>query len=87
MVMEKGIFANLLARLETLEKRPTLKYLGTYDPDTQYQQGDFVTHSGSLWHCKSACQGQKPPNTNWWQLAVKHGRDGKNAQPKGPTVR
>jgi hypothetical protein len=82
MLRTQGIIAWLNDRIEALEQRPVLKYCGVYDEAKPYTPGNMVTHSGSIWHCKSACQGQKPPG-HCWQLAVKHGRDGKDApQPK-----
>jgi hypothetical protein len=78
---------HLGARIHALEQRPVVKYCGVYDQAKAYVPGNMVTHNGSVWHCASACEGQKPPG-NCWTLAVKHGRDGKDApQPKVPVVR
>jgi hypothetical protein len=77
---ERGIVAWLNDRLEILEQRPVVKYCGVYDQAKAYLPGNMVTHNGSIWHCASACEGQKPPG-NCWTLAVKHGRDGKDAKP------
>lgn len=49
----------------------TSHYKGVFSADTAYQVGDFVTRHGSLWHCKSACQGEF--NHDNWTLAVKKG--------------
>lgn len=46
-------------------------YKGVFSSDVAYQVGDFVTRNGSLWHCKSACQGDF--NHENWTLAVKKG--------------
>ena len=46
-------------------------YKGVFSADMAYQVGDFVTRHGSLWHCKSACQGAF--NHDNWTLAVKKG--------------
>lgn len=46
-------------------------YKGVLSSDVAYQVGDFVTRNGSLWHCKSACQGDF--NHENWTLAVKKG--------------
>jgi hypothetical protein len=73
---------HLGARIYALEQRPVVKYCGVYDQTKAYVPGNMVTHNGSVWHCASACEGQKPPGPSW-TLAVKHGRDGKDApQPK-----
>jgi hypothetical protein len=77
---------HLGSRLHALEQRPAVQYRGVWQDSEPYTPGHMVTHNGSIWHCKSACQGQKPPG-NCWTLAVKHGRDGKDAQPKEPVVR
>ncbi len=45
----------LLDRLDALEaQQKNLKYVGTYEAGRQYQPGNFVTCSGSLWHCDTA---------------------------------
>lgn len=48
----------------------------------EYEQGDAVTRGGSVWIATkktSAQPGQEPFED--WVLAVKHGRDGKDAEP------
>jgi hypothetical protein len=86
MLRTQGIIAWLNDRIEALEQRPTVQYKGVYTDEAAYVPGHMVTHNGSVWHCKSACQGQRPPG-NCWTLAVKHGRDGKDAPLKQPVVR
>lgn len=46
-------------------------YKGVFSTEMAYQVGDFVTRNGSLWHCKSPCQGEF--NHDNWTLAVKKG--------------
>lgn len=46
-------------------------YKGVFSTEMAYQVGDFVTRNGSLWHCKSPCQGEF--NHDNWTLAVKQG--------------
>jgi hypothetical protein len=78
---------HLGTRIHALEQRPVVKYCGVYDEAKAYVPGNMVTYNGSVWHCASACEGQKPPGPAW-TLAVKHGRDGKDApQPREPVVR
>jgi hypothetical protein len=79
MLRKQGIIAWLNDRIEALEQRPSVQYKGVYTDEAAYVPGHMVTDRGSVWHCKSACQGQRPPG-NCWTLAVKHGRDGKDAQ-------
>jgi hypothetical protein len=81
-----GILDNLIGRIETLEQRPTVQYKGVYTDEAAYVPGHMVTHNGSVWHCKSACQGQKPPG-NCWTLAVKRGKDAQPVQKSEPVVR
>jgi hypothetical protein len=73
-----GIFSNVLSRIETLEQRPAVKYVGVYDQAMAYVPGNMVTSGGSVWHCDRACTGTRPPGPPW-TLAVKHGKDGKPA--------
>jgi hypothetical protein len=81
-----GILDNLITRIETLEQRPVVKYCGVYDQAKAYVPGNMVTHNGSVWHCASACEGQKPPGPSW-TLAVKRGKDAQPAQRSEPVVR
>jgi hypothetical protein len=83
---DRGIFANILGRIETLEQRPVVKYCGVYDQAKAYVPGNMVTHNGSIWHCASACEGQKPPGPSW-TLAVKRGKDASPPQRSEPVVR
>jgi hypothetical protein len=72
----------LAAKVEELERgqsEPTLRYVGVWRSDRAYRQGDFVSHSGSLWHCNSPTD-LRPGEGGGWQLAVKAGRDGKDAR-------
>jgi hypothetical protein len=76
--------AALESRVEELERRPTLRYLGVWTVDRAYTPGDFVTYAGSLWACSVACVGVKPGkitnSPSRWQLAVKAGRDGRDVR-------
>ena len=71
----------LLRRIEELEaQQKNWKYRGAWDNDTDYQVGNFTTHSGSLWHAKADSRGKRPGiNPEQWQLAVKRGGDGRTA--------
>lgn len=68
-------------RVAQLEARPSAKYCGTWQPDATYQNGDMVTRSGSVWACQANHVRSTPgvDHTNW-RLAVKRGRDGKDAR-------
>lgn len=70
-------------RIDELEARPSMQHRGVWRADTQYQQGDVVSHGGSGWVCKTACQSQKPGEApRHWRLFVKRGRDGKGGGAK-----
>ena len=60
-------------RLAALEKRPELRYLGTWVKGN-YEPGNAVTHDGSLWVCVAPTKGRPGPAAGW-RLAVKRGRD------------
>jgi integrin beta 3 len=53
---------------------------GVYSEEREYATGDAVTWGGSLWIAQ-APTAQKPGQSETWRLAVKRGRDGKDAQP------
>lgn len=52
---------------------------GVYSEEREYATGDAVTWGGSLWIAQ-APTAQKPGQSDTWRLAVKRGRDGKDAQ-------
>lgn len=70
----------LRKRIAELEARPQMKYCGVFEDDRAYGPGEFVTYGGSIWHCRSAAAGGRPGSSSSWQLAVKHGRDGRDAR-------
>lgn len=64
---------------------PVMIYRGVYEYGRRYEVGDVVTFGGSAWHC-NAPTGAKPDEhtddpVKPWTLAVKRGRDGKDAAP------
>ena len=70
-------------------KVPVMLHAGVWKDSGDYEQGDTVTHRGSIWHCD--LDGTKDiPGTpgSGWTLCAKHGqngRDGKDGDqgPKG----
>lgn len=56
-----------------------LRYLGTHDEGARYELGDAVTRGGSLWIARARTT-SRPGADSTWQLAVKAGRDGKDAR-------
>ena len=69
----------LQQRLATLEAKPHVKFCGVYQSGQTYAPGDAVTHQGGLWVCKAETCGTPSQDFVGWQLAVKRGRDGKDA--------
>jgi HK97 family phage portal protein len=67
----------LLERIAALEARG---WVGIWEDGKEYQPGQMVTHSGSVWHCNGPTM-EKPGAHIDWTLAVKRGRDGKDAKP------
>jgi hypothetical protein len=68
------------SRLRTLECRPRLLYRGVYRDDQHYEPGDAVTYGGSTWIAHEATQARPGDGATPWQLAVKAGRDGRDAR-------
>lgn len=49
--------------------------------EQEYQRGDMVTWAGSVWHADKATSAKPDTPDSGWKLAVKRGRDGKDAKP------
>jgi hypothetical protein len=60
---------------------PVPVYRDVYKEGTEYERGDMVTWGGAVWHCDAPTKDK--PGTENWTLAVKKGRDGKDAKPNG----
>lgn len=57
----------------------TPEYVGVFKEAETYEPGDMVSWAGSTWHCDEP-KGLKPGSPDsGWTLAVKKGRDGKDA--------
>lgn len=66
--------------LETHELHfPVVLDKGVFVPGTAYEKGDAVTWGGSLWIAQEDTT-DKPETSKAWRLAVKRGRDGKDAE-------
>ncbi len=57
---------------------PALIYRNVWREGETYQRGDMVTWAGSIWHCDKGDCTTKPDGGDF-TLAVKRGRDGKDA--------
>lgn len=63
---------------------PVVLDRGVFKDGTEYASGDGVTWGGSYWIAQAATT-DKPGLSDAWRLAVKKGRDGKDAEPeRGP---
>jgi hypothetical protein len=62
-------------RIQKLEERPSVRYLGVWSAEKRYEPGSFVTHSGSIWHTDLESTGIRPGEGGnvIWKLAVKRG--------------
>ncbi len=73
----------LLERLGRLEaqigQQRSVIYRGVFDGSEKYEPGNMVTHAGSCWHANEATS-EAPGSSTAWTLAVKRGRDGKDAR-------
>ena len=72
----------LMERVNHLEARPSVEYLGVYEPGNTYTRGNMVTFKGSIWSCKVDTTKDAPTFNDVaigprpWQLACRAGRDG-----------
>ncbi len=59
---------------------PILIDRGVWKHDHAYERGDCTTSDGGLWIAQVDSQSERPGNSSKaWRLAVKRGRDGKDA--------
>jgi hypothetical protein len=71
--------APLEARIKALEERPAgLKFVGAWEPDVTYEQGDCAQRKGHLWICMQQTTADEPGTSAAWRLAVRAGRDGRD---------
>lgn len=82
-------FAALEAReAATLEKRlaaeleriAQFRDCGVWDESTQYENLNVVSHDGSMWLAQRSSLGERPGSGDAFRLAVKHGRNGRDAR-------
>jgi hypothetical protein len=70
-----------IARLEATIEQRNFAYLGVWKEGKVYGPGSFVTFSGAIWHCNQHHTTTRPGDGNvGWSLAVKSGRDGRDAK-------
>lgn len=78
-----SVCEELAERLVTMESRsPAAKlYAGVWKQGQAAEAGRLYTHGGSVWHCDKDTTGAPGEDLQAWTLAVKRGRDGKDARP------
>ena len=70
----------LCHHVDDLERRHAespLQYRGVWKADQTFPANSFVTHNGCIWHAEKATA--RKPGEGDWVMAVKRGRDGKDA--------
>jgi hypothetical protein len=70
----KTMLSNGEAQEKTL-KLKNIKYKGVVAEGATYEEGDFVTWGGSIWHCDEPTSERPREGHKSWTLAVKKGRD------------
>lgn len=60
-------------------KLATMLYRGVYAESQDYDIGDTVTEDGQTWIAVQASKGARPGTCEAWKLAVRKGRNGKDA--------
>jgi hypothetical protein len=83
ILMQRAVICGYLelafARIDQLQSSDKgLSYAGVWKPGI-YGKGQFATHQGSMWHCNRTTQRKPGDDADDWTLAVKRGRDGKDA--------
>lgn len=82
----RGVPQENLGALERLEKRlvdlearsMAIRYCGVWDAQTQYNEGEFVTDHGSMYHCNRSTR-QRPGTGSDFTLCVKRGQSAKES--------
>ena len=59
---------------------PLMLYKGVWQEGVDYREGNTVTFGGSGWVCQKSDTTEKPGTGSDWILAIKKGRDGKDAR-------
>lgn len=67
-------------KVERQVRIPFPQDCGVYQTQEKYEKGDGVTFGGSFWLAQVDEPTDKPGTSEQWRLAVKRGRDGKDAR-------
>ncbi len=76
--LEKSRTSEVAQLRELLTAKSAVAYRGVWRPGG-YKAGDMVTHGGSMWHANRDTDESPAAGSGTWTLAVKKGRDGKDA--------
>ena len=57
----------------------SVRYMGVHKPGAEYSEGSLVTRDGSIFHCNRTTKAIPGDGNQDWTLAVKRGRDAKDA--------
>ena len=83
-VVDERTFALKFQRDDAVHKYeitiPAMIDAGVYKEGLEYVRGDAVTWGGSLWVAQKATGAKPDTPDSGWRLAVKRGRDGKDAK-------
>jgi hypothetical protein len=79
-VVEKELisFVRELVAAEVEKQTKEIRYRGVWQPGEQYRKNNSCTYDGGFWMCLRDTQGN-PGLSLDWQLAVRKGKDGKDA--------
>lgn len=73
----------LAERVDDLERRLAegrVEYRGVWSAGQTYRRGHLVTLHGNIFHCNRPTAGKPSEDHDGWTLAVRKGRDGKDAR-------
>lgn len=62
----------IAARVDALERRPEVEYVGAYAAGRSYKPGNLITLRGGLWLCKTKTA-LRPGASGDWLLICKSG--------------
>jgi hypothetical protein len=81
LVQEVKALRRRVAELEA--RKGGIRYCGVHRPGQVYRVGDVVTFGASMWVCRSDTTDTPGEGATSWQLAVKRGRNGRDAREHG----
>lgn len=68
---QDAFIVEMSKRLDALEQRPAMRFVGTYSETKVYEPGDVCNRSGGLWECRARTTGAFYHGS--WKLIVKGG--------------